>query len=315
MWWVAWRLHRRLLLGWVTTVGVVVVAQVAVRRAFLAPDPAAPCWDYVLPDGSRYCPNPLQLAMIQNNLRWEALHAAVVVAPVVAGLLGGVALFATEFDRGTQVLALSQSVTRLRWFTVLAVTVTVPLVVGAAVLGTVTAATRSVVTTYSKEWYDHFEFATSGVVAAALCLLGVSVGCVAGLVLRSPLPALMAGLVAVTAVIGVVSVYRSSLATPVRTATPITGNELENVPENSWTIGGGLLDANGAEVGYPPCPTFDESEWERCAVRNDITAFWVDSIPLERRGALQATVAALLAAIATSGFAAGILILRRRRTV
>lgn len=313
MWWVAWRLHRRLVVGWLVGVALVVAALFWVQRAYSSAATTAPCLADLSADGRPICPNPVFLAFLDHYGWWQAVQWALVVAPAVIGVIGGVGLFGVDFDRRTHVLVLSQSVGRLWWFGVSLVVVCVPLVLGAAALGTAVAGMQEITAGFGVGWYDPFRFSGSGVMAAGICLLGLAIGSLTGLATRSPLQAALIGLVALVAVVGALLMLRPHLITPVRVTTPLSSRGYVEVPLDSWTTGSGLLDSNGSEADYPQCDNATgTADWDRCFEANDITAYWADFVPFDRRAQLQLAVAGAESAGAALLFVAGALVLRRR---
>ncbi|MGA8415317.1 MAG: hypothetical protein WB808_01725 [Candidatus Dormiibacterota bacterium] len=165
------------------------------------------------------------------------------VIPLSLGLFVGAPLVARELERGTHRLAWTQSVTRRRW---IAVKITGIVVLAAAVGGAMTL----LLSWWRQPWdiinssFDASGFDFEGLMPLAYSLFAVSLGVLAGTLLRRTIPAMivtLAGFLAVRLPI-------EFLARP-HFATPVTLLDTSNAaPPGAWILDQGLVDRFGHQV-------------------------------------------------------------------
>jgi ABC-2 family transporter protein len=230
--------------------------------------------------------------------------------PASLGLFLGAPLLAREYERGTYLLAWTQSVSRQAWLSV-----------KLAGLGAAVTVTGLGFGLAMYAWAEEFGslrsggrlanlelFVSTGIVPAAWWLFGFAVGVAAGVVLRKLLPAMVVTLVVFFLAYGVLlnTDVRLHYATPVhreQTAPVVPGEQLSIntrggaeavVPAGALLVASGWLDAAGVVLD-------DERQWA-CASRPDYLEcmrdkgyrFFTDYHPADRYWRFQATEAGLL---------------------
>ncbi|HEY7596374.1 MAG TPA: ABC transporter permease [Actinophytocola sp.] len=242
--WLTVRQHRMQLVvtsGLLVAFGVLLLVNALVTRHAIA-GLSGEALDEVLPD------------------RVYGLRLLVTFLPAASALVGlfwGAPLLAREVERGTHVLAWTQSVSRSRWFSrklaVLAVAVTLcGLAVGAMVdawLDTFAG------TPYADRFANYGVFAGSGVAAAGWWLFGFTLGVAAGALLRRLLPAMAATLAVFVLALLVVFALREHYATPVRVVISV-GQVTPRAVEEGMVVASGCLDAAGTETALSASPAY-----------------------------------------------------------
>ncbi|WP_420124521.1 hypothetical protein [Nakamurella sp.] len=297
MWWVAWRQHRTLVLAGLGLIVALAVAMVIFRLIYDTRPPGGP--DY--PADNRF---------------WLWLRLSLLVLPVGLGALGGATVVGPERERGTVLFAVSQSVSRPRWYWTKCAVVTVPLTLGMLALGLVA---EWVVTAPGLEPWSPLavpDFQVIGAVPAILTLLAFGVGVPAGALLRSLAAAMSVALVVGTVLVGALG-YGAylDLVPPVHVVTPSTAPDQAG-PVGAYQVGFGYLDAAGQTVAYPACPVQSqtmeagppsdpEAWWRQCLVEAGVVASYADYVLADQRTRLTLTLAAIGAAIAAAGLGLG----------
>lgn len=127
MWNAAWRQHRYWVIGTVALVAVGGLALAVI--ALLIPECASTAW-WETPGGT--------CDLQPVNAFWQLYQLALSVLPVLAGAVLGAVTFGSDKEHRTDVYALTQGVSRIRWWTSKVVTVAAPVFIAAALLGTAT---------------------------------------------------------------------------------------------------------------------------------------------------------------------------------
>lgn len=178
--WLTLRLHRSALWGW-AAFSVVAVAGLLYLQDQVA---ATATVDGCGPDGELPCPS------VGTSLLFDLYGVSFVVLPFVVAVFTASALVARDLEDGTALLGWTQSVTPVRWLAVRLSVAALPVVAVAALLSYLY---RRAWTTGGMElwlpWHDGGVFRAAGILGVAYTLLGVSVGALAGLVVRRALPA------------------------------------------------------------------------------------------------------------------------------
>lgn len=307
MWWVAWRQHRVQLLIAGGLMALDAVAMVIFRAVLVADLTARGCADALAGTGA--CPIT-QGRDVWNSYGgfsygyWYWLLTGVALGlPVVLGIFLGAAIFPREFEQGTHVLALTQSVSRLRWWAVKVTVVGVPLVVGLLVLG------------FVKQWVDGSSFYTAGgalgttgfstrsIIPAALGLLVFALAVTIGILTRRTVVALVLSLILGFGVlVALLSPLRGYLVPAERVTTLFssstdTGIALGQYGRDSLWIDSGYVRADGSTVGYQrpanKCNSYvwdqslsdDENNdaanksYQECLAANGIVGTYQDIVP------------------------------------
>lgn len=261
MWWVAWRQHRVQLLIAGGLIALVAVFMVIFRSLIVAALTAQGCTDALAGRLPCLTVQGLDLwAPHDGRFSYDAAYwlisLASIALPLVLGVFLGAAIFPREFEQGTHVLALTQSVSRLRWWAVKVTVVGVPLVVGLLVLG------------FVKQWVDGSSvytagnalgttgFSTRSIIPAALGLLVFALSVTIGILTRRTVVALVLSLIlAFGVLIALLSPLRGYLVPAERVTTLFssstdTGITLGQYGRDALWTDSGYVRADGSTVGY-----------------------------------------------------------------
>ena len=213
MTWVTWRQHRQEAL-W----ALVFTALLGGCVAYVAWQLSVASGNCPRIVGSSTCLSGDPLGQIAQSLvRFNLFTYGLVMLPALAGAFIGAPLVAREIENGTQHLAWTQGVTRVRWLLVKLVLVVVPLVAAGALVGYLEVVLLNVQGPQTNRW-DVFDQQTPIVPAATLfaLALGVAFGALIG---RS-VPAMAATLVAFVIVrVGIAELVRSHYIAPIMKTT------------------------------------------------------------------------------------------------
>lgn len=319
MWWVAWRQHRLTVL---VSTGLLLATTlgVAVFR-----------WIYTatIPADLDSCRDPScaaifdQVAVFQQN--WIYLRVLLETLPVLVGAVIGASVIAQERDRGTQVFALTQSVSRTRWYLTKCALVLTPATAAAVLAGL--AARWAVDVAPSVESPVPMStpgFQVTGLVPAAFLLLSFGLSAVVGSLLRSTLGAIVLGLAASTVAVVILGYWSYlSLVPENQASTPLTvDNVYGSVYLDSMTPGSlvrrmGYAGADGHELVADDCRVIATGDLARadsvkCLQGHGVTDRLIIYVDGSRYGQLVATLGAGCAAVAALGIGFGLRRLQRR---
>jgi hypothetical protein len=299
--WLTWRQHRTeiLMLAGLLALIVVALALTGVpihnlfNRLHLASCQSG--WD------NPTCQNGLNVFFTRYQQYNQMRSAApfLNLFPALAGILIGVPLLAREFEQGTQRLAWTQSVPRMRWLrSKLALLLLLAVALSAVLTG--------VMTWWNAPWvtlFGHFDLPSydfEGVVPLAYALLAVALGASLGAVLRRSIPAVACTLLGFGAIwMGMDTWLRQRLVPAItRYYTPLDGPPVTT--SYDWTLGLGFADRAGhpisndtvgaacqsASGGYLQCAT--DHGWRGYVIFHPASQFWQ----------MQAAEAALLLGVA-----------------
>ena len=198
--WVAWRLNRAqvLTLAALTLAGVAFLLYTRSNMVgFIAEHHMAGCVQQQ--QRSEGCLTSTQAFGEQYSDFTKYLQAAFATLPAILGMFCGGPLFAREFEHGTHVLALTQSVSRTRWFALKTAMALLPAIAAMAVP---TAALWSVISAagnagvLQQGLYEPLTFDTSGLAPVGYTVFAVAVGIVLGIARRHTVTAMAATLAA-----------------------------------------------------------------------------------------------------------------------
>src|ERR1700724_3349661 len=168
MTWVTWRQHRVEALWALVLAGLVggFTAYAAYELWLAAPN----CPITV---GHGFClSNDVFGQIAQAIMRFNLFQYGLVVLPALAGAFIGAPLVAREIENGTQHLAWTQGVTRMRWLLTKLVVVFVPLLAAAALIGYLEVVLLNVQGSQVNRW-DVFDQQTPVVPAATFLALAL----------------------------------------------------------------------------------------------------------------------------------------------
>ncbi|MEU6986787.1 ABC transporter permease [Streptomyces sp. NPDC046324] len=304
--WVTVRQHRRTLLF--AGAGVVLaLALIAGLRL----------WDALTPD--RYMEDGYAVPADDNRgysllrLAMEYTDSGMVLLPALVGAFVAGPLIARELESGTYRLALTQSVTPVRWFRAKLVTAAVAaLAVTLALMAIYRIGWGRVSNTYQLHWADRGPYEATGTVLVAYVLLAVAVGALLGQLIRRTVVAMAAtGLVT-----GLIPAALGALRwdfLPVRTITgpPVVDGTMLMMPEDGLIMEQGLLDSTGARVPGWFCDP-ETVPTSMCRVDVTVTAEYLDYHPESHFWPTQLIETGIVVALAALTLLVAFRVLRRR---
>ncbi|MGH3625150.1 MAG: ABC transporter permease [Sciscionella sp.] len=286
--WVAWRQQRLLLL--VVTALVAVVAGVllfyrldalsyldghGLRRCMLA--------------GGTGCPSAGTSAFDAAYGGYGGMVPFLLLAlPLLVGMFAGAPLFAREYEQETHIFALTQSISRNRWWATKLLSSGVPVLVLTLALGLVSAWAMEPFAAISPSRLRVPGFETQGLVVGAYTLLAFAIGASAGLLIRNTLGAMAITIGGYFALIVTVANaarphYLASkyLLAPVeRTENGPFAVGPRGVPAGSWRVRSGFLDRSGHGVVVSgPDSCFEPAHFVGCLKRNGVVSTYAEYHP------------------------------------
>lgn len=251
MTWVAWRQHKFSLFVVIASVAVTAAVMLWFRIAALDHLAAAGIEGCVRVEGDR-CPQDAMTAFADAFEGYARNFPMVLLAlPVLLGMFTGAPLFARDFEQGTHLLGLTQSISRLRWWAVKVAVVGLPTVAAMFALGMVSKWAFEPLYYVTRGSLLTPAFETQGPVLGAYTALAFALGATAGLLLRNTVGAMALTLVLyLVLMVGVGVSARSHYAEPAQaTAAAEQGNP---VPDDAWWLGSVYYDERGSEVSFNP---------------------------------------------------------------
>lgn len=298
--WVAWRQQRVAILFSLALIAAFMAVAVYMRidaNSILVDANGNPC---------RYfeC-DPFVNSAFGDKYRrfFSILVLLLLMAPLVVGALTGAPLFAREAEKGTHVFALTQSVSRRRWWATKLAVAAVPLVAAMLVLG--------LVNSWAFEPFYDFQggplvrrgFESNGLVMAAYTGFVFSLATGLGIVAKRVVPTLAAvGVLYLVALTTIGYMLRPHYMEPEQFDITFNVGELAigSLPDNSWLVGGTYFDEQGNDVTDEVAECADD----RCMTATGAVARVSYYQPIERFWSFQAVesgVYLLLSAVALTG--------------
>jgi hypothetical protein len=326
--WVAWRLNRAqvLTLAALTVAGVGFLLFIRSNMLdFIAQNHLAGCVQQ--PPLSPQCSGYELFGKRYYDFE-KYLQAAAATLPVILGVFCGGPLFARELEQGTHVLALTQSVSRTRWFALKTAMALLPAIAAMAAL---TVALWSVVSAsgnlgvLSQGLYAQWNFDTSGLAPIGYTIFAVAVGIVLGIARRHTVTA-MAGTLAAFAVARFAGEWARSwwltLLPTDRILGPAVGGPTPDLHHGLIT-GEGFLTADGTTVTarsvdsiLGPClqqgRTDGDADLTVCYAKAGITRSYTDILSGDHYWTAQLTETMIFAGVAVCLLAVGVWLLRKR---
>lgn len=321
--WLAWRLHRTQLL---IILGLVVagVATLLSLRAgvlsYIAEHDLSGCVN--LPERPESCQAGTRALQEEYNDLTKYAQAAFLLIPVILGVFCGGPLFARELEQGTHVFALTQSVSRTRWFLVKIAVALLPAIAAAGIL---TAALWSFISAQGyvgvrgQGLFEPLTFDTSGIVPAAYSVFAVAVGIVLGIISRHTVTA-MAGTLGVYTVVRLAAEtarpsWLDALPTT-REVSPI--NTDSGISPDARIVQSGYLTADGKVLSDdgPLTACFEQTRANgdptTCYSKLGLTQQYHDVLDGGHYWTAQLIETALFVGVAAVVLCVGILLLRKR---
>lgn len=269
------------------------------------------------------CNTPTWTGYYSNVAGFATLtHVVMLVLPTVCGIIAGAGLFARDMERGTHVFALSQSTSRLRWWSTGLLVAGLPVAVAVAATSVIaTLALRPFGALAGNSPLDASTFLTTGVLPVAYALLAFGLAATSGLVLRNALAAVAVAAVLQLVVLGGLGfgartdyLPAEAAIAPVETTRDPAASWPET-PANTTELSSGFRDAQGNEVdlfrsGATRC--FEESSVGSCLRSVGVTDIVVRYQPESRYWPFQAIEGGIVLALLAGSLGVGLWGLRRR---
>lgn len=325
-----WPVQRTILLGCLGAVATVIAALCWYRlwsNGLLADiRTSPPCL------GSQGEDSPECGAAISEALYYKVrtpmtlLQLACAAVTVGGGVVLGVAAVARDFEQRTQVLLLTQSVSRARWFVAKVAVVGVPWVLAMVPLGAAATLSLRDDAAYLGDAMDPARFYFSPWSLPLIGLVGIAAGVAISTVLRTTLGALLLAAVLTALIVVGAELARPHLVPTTRIVSPPDVYAIGDAPAGSWFRGTGYLDAEGKERGNDvmytqPCGSLDDPHpttqkldewWGDCLRQAGIVAGYTDVIEPRWFAPLRLLWSGLLVAVSASLLLGGFLQIRRR---
>jgi hypothetical protein len=312
--WLVWRRQRAALMLAFGLIAAIAIAMVIGRYVELDHAKSlgvASC----LGNGLAACEGPAWTGFVEElQSYWGLTRSFLLILPAIVGVTAGGGLFGREFDHGTHVFALTQSISRLRWWGTGVLVAGLPAAAGIGIL--------SLLTTWAFEPFDGTlplqaltppVFETSGLVPVAYTVLAFTVAAAAGLLLKSTPGAIAAALlVELTAQFGLGLLARPSYARPSLATDTVAeaAGRLQDpaLPTGSWQIASGFLDAAGQQLplSIPACAT------AACLRSAGAAQSYILYHPVSQYWPFQLTETTIYAVLAAAALGLGLTVLRRR---
>ncbi|MGW6708210.1 ABC transporter permease subunit [Streptomyces sp. NPDC054956] len=284
--WLVWRQHRTTL--WALLAVTALVAGYLLYGGFGARG------DLSLIDGCsgaaehvQRCNEALPAFQQQHQHPLRRALQALLLLPLLFGLFLGGPLFAQELETGTYRTALSQSVTRTRWFLAkLAVPVTLTVLFSGLITAAATWWWHTVATPLGSAfpWYGAMPYGAIGPAPVAKAVLMLLIGITLSLLVRRTVAAMGA-----TAAVGAVVLFALE---QVRSALwPVVEGSVRNLngaasPADAWLLGDGLLSTGGRRMAdLPKC--FAAEDHGQCLAANGAAGRWAEFHPRSHLWPLQ----------------------------
>jgi hypothetical protein len=320
MTWVTWRQQRLPLLiglGLTLVLAAVVVALRLTTDAAIA-ELGADCG----PAGGTGCSPGAGLELSERVGLWLSLLPLPLLAlPVTVGALAGAPLFARDYEQGTHVWTLTQSVSRRRWWTTKVLVVGLPLTLAMAGLGLLVSWALDPIAYLTPSRLETPQFQIQGLAVAGYFLVAFAVAATLGLLLRNTVGAIALTVVAYLVLVPGLGLARGHYLPPeqVAVAVPATPPSPDapaftgpQVPEGGWQLTDAYYDARGdvVDVRYDRCS--DLTDRAACLSAQGAVTERVTFQPADRFWHLQLIETGIAVVLAACALVLGTLRLRRR---
>jgi len=246
--WVTWQQHRTQLLVALGLLLALVLAalgtHIPISEAFHH-DALPDC----LPPSARPGCDLVVERFQEDYGSWATAVRGLVVLPALAGLFVGAPLLARELEQGTYRVAWTQAITRRRWL----LSKTALLALAALIAGGLASA----LVMWWRRPFDTLQgrmapgaFDVEGLVVPAYAVFALTVGVLAGLLLRRTVPAMTVTLVVFAATrLAVLGFLRPNfMAARQQTVLPTVLPTAAGRPAGAWVLSDTLVDAGGRQV-------------------------------------------------------------------
>jgi hypothetical protein len=314
MTWLAWRQHRiegLILLVVLAVIGVFLLVTGLEMANSFQQFRLSNCLGQIS-KGSSSC---YELGMAWNNqyggfLRGAALLLAL---PLLLGALVGAPLVAQEVEQRTHLLIWTQSITRLRWLTVmLALVLGAGLLASGALLALLIWWNSPAVQIYGDSFGPRV-YDTSGPVWVATTLLALALGIFAGALTHRTVAAIFLTMVLFVAIRAPVELlWRPNFETPVTLTYSIDQQNPPALSNQDWIVSQGYIDAqgNGSTNLREGCAK-DET-LTQCLQTNGVQANYIAYQPVDRFWTFQWIETGIYLGFAALALGASVWLVRRR---
>ncbi len=187
----------------------------------------------------------------------------VLALPFLLGMFVGVPLIAREYDKGTNLLVWTRSISRRRWLTAKLLWILVATAVFAGAFAVLTTWWSKTGNTLYANRFDTLKFDLQGIAPVTYAVFAVSLGIMLGTWLKRIMVAIGIMLVVLLALqITVGAFLRPHYATPLTVTASITQGALDaKLPSDAWVVSRNFVDQHGTVSSHP----FDLPDWPpRC---------------------------------------------------
>jgi len=254
---------------------------------------------------------------------FQLFAAALLLLPILLGVLVGAPLIAREYEQRTRLLLWMQSVTRMRWLLV-----TLALVLGAGLLA------AGILFALLNWWYHPFDllsgkfnqvaFDFTGPVYLASCLMALAVGIAAGALTRRTMLALFLTLALIAAIRIVVEFnLRPNYEPQVVVTWPfgqgdypgaLGGTPPITLGKEDWDLGRGFLDSQGKRTNGISCSEPNPTSPLQCAKDAGYRGNYLAYQPADRFWTFQWIETGIYVAISVLALGVTVWWVRRRLT-
>lgn len=246
---------------------------------------------------------------------WGLVRSFLLLVPTLLGAVAGAGLFGREFDQGTYIFALTQSTSRLRWWSTSLAVAGFPVIAVVAIL--------ALLVDWSFLPFDGTVplrglfspvFETSGIAPVAYCVLAFSIAAAAGLVMRSAVGAAAVGVICMIVIEFCLGQFlRKSYRVPSE-ARGLIAESREGVlldaevPRGGLRLATGFIARGGEHVPsyLVSCPDID------CIRQAGYTATYALFQPIDRYWNFQLIESAICLFVGAAVLGASFVVLRRR---
>ena len=182
-----------------------------------------------------------------------------------------------EFEQGTQILALTQSVRPANWWAVKTAVSGVPIALAMLALGFVNRWALATMVGFVSPAMGTPALETRGVTPAVYFVLAYSIAVTAGILLRNSAVAIGATVLVYVAVLLVLGLLRPHYLSPESMlmkipSRPGTRNPFIQAGQVAWQIGDNFVDANGDPIAVRLAECPDPIDYQQCIVDQGVVA-------------------------------------------
>ncbi|MFI8103215.1 ABC transporter permease [Streptomyces sp. NPDC086023] len=311
--WLAWRQQRVLLLSGAALLAVALTVAV-VSRAGMVSDLDSGLFDHC-ETGPLHCSGADGMPLVLDIAPLQVLGFLNIALPTLVGMFWGAPLLGRDRELGTHRMVLAQGIGRAQWFTGRFALAALGSVAVSGLLALLfswwwePAADRS----YGVFWYDTAALSGSGPRTVAAALFGLSVGTLAGLLVRRVMSGMALTLVATVVVTGLLELaHKARVFVPPQSYVS-AGAAPKPLMEDKWSTGNyGLITASGRRDDVMNCAFPSGPELTDCMTRHGYVSRFYEANPPADYWAFQWTDTALLGGLAVLLVVATAVLLRRR---